>query len=107
MSHPGPRAVEIALSDGERRALERMVAGESERLAERAGIVVACAEGASNAAVARRFSVSVPTVASWRSRFAEQRLAGLADRPRAGRPKPGLVLTEAEREELARLARRA
>jgi len=107
MSHPGPRAVEIALSDGERRALERMVAGESKRVAERAGMVLACADGASNAAVARRFSVSVPTVASWRARFAKQRTAGLADRPRAGRSKPGLVLTEAEREELARWARRA
>jgi transposase len=107
MSHPGPRAVEIVLSGAERRALERAVGGESRRLAERAGIVLACAEGLSNAAAARRFSVSVPTVGKWRARFAEQRLAGLKDEPRAGRPKADLVVTEAERAELTRWARRA
>ena len=44
-----------------------------------AGMVLACADGLSNAAVAQRFSVSVPTASKWRSRFATQRLAGLED----------------------------
>ena len=57
--------------------------------------------------VAQRFSVSVPTVGKWRSRFAADRLAGLQDEQRAGRPKAELVLTEAERAELNRWARRA
>ena len=70
-------------------------------------MVLACADGLSNAAVAQRFSVSVPTVSKWRSRFATQRLAGLEDEARAGRPKAELVLTEAERAELTRWARRA
>jgi transposase len=87
--------------------LERAVGGESRRLAERAGIVLACADGLSNVAVARRFSVSVPTVGKWRGQFAERRLAGLADGPRAGRPKSELVVTEAERSELVRWTRRA
>ena len=103
----GPRAVEIVISDAERRALTRIAHGESAKLAQRAGIVLACGRGGSNAAVAREFSVSVPTVAKWRSRFAEHRVDGLADEPRAGRPKPELVLKEAERAELARWARRA
>jgi transposase len=107
MSHPGPRAVEIVLSGAERRALERAVGGESRRLAVRAGIVLACADGLSNVAVARRFSVSVPTVGKWRGQFAERRLAGLEDGPRAGRPKSDLVVTEAERSELVRWTRRA
>jgi len=107
MSHPGPRAVAIVLSGAERRALERAVGGESRRLAERAGIVLACADGLSNVAVARRFSVSVPTVGKWRGQFAERRLAGLEDGPRAGRPKSDLVVTEAERSELVRWTRRA
>jgi len=107
MSHPGPRAVEIVLSGAERGALERDVGGESRRLAERAGIVLACADGLSNVAVARRFSVSVPTVGKWRGQFAERRLAGLEDGPRAGRPKSDLVVTEAERSELVRWTRRA
>src|SRR5512132_4404576 len=107
MSHPGPRAVEIVLSGAERRALERAVADGSRRLAERAGMVLACADGLSNAAVAQRFSVSVPTASKWRSRFATQRLAGLEDEARAGRPKADLMLTEVERAELRRWARRA
>src|SRR5512132_4425149 len=106
MSHPGPRAVEIVLSGAERRALERAVADGSRRLAERAGMVLACADGLSNAAVAQRFSVSVPTASKWRSRFATQRLAGLEDEARAGRPKADLMLTEVERAELRRWARR-
>ena len=70
-------------------------------------MVLACADGLSNAAVAHRFSVSVPTASKWRSRFATQRLAGLEDEARAGRPKADLMLTEVERAELRRWARRA
>ena len=70
-------------------------------------MVLACADGLSNAAVAQRFSVSVPTASKWRSRFATQRLAGLEDAARAGRPKADLMLTEVERVELRRWARRA
>ena len=99
--------MEIVLSGAERRALERAVADGSRRLAERAGMVLACADGLSNAAVAQRFSVSVPTASKWRSRFATQRLAGLEDEARAGRPKADLRLTEVERAELRRWARRA
>ncbi|MGH8938398.1 MAG: IS630 family transposase, partial [Actinomycetes bacterium] len=69
--------------------------------------VLACADGLSNAAVAQRFSVSVATASKWRSRFATQRLAGLEDEARAGRPKADLMLTEVERAELRRWARRA
>ena len=70
-------------------------------------MVLACADGLSNAAVAQRCSVSVPTASKWRSRFATQRLAGLEDEARAGRPKADLMLTEVERAELRRWARRA
>ena len=99
--------MKIVLSGAERRALERAVQGVSGRLAERAGIVLACAEGLPNTVVAQRFSVSVPTVGKWRSRYAADRLVGLQDEQRAGRPKADLVLTEAERSELTRWARRA
>ncbi len=109
MSHPGPRAVEIVLSDEERRALERSARGGGvpARLAERARIVLACAEGLPNGAVAGKHGVSLATVGKWRGRFARQRLAGLADEPRVGRPKSELVLTGEERAELERWARRA
>ena len=47
------------------------------------------------------------TVRKWRRRFAEAGLGGLADHDRPGRPVAGLVLTGAERDQLARWARRA
>ena len=47
------------------------------------------------------------TVRKWRRRFAEAGLAGLADHDRPGRPVAGLVLTDEERDQLGRWARRA
>ena len=104
----GPRAVEVVLSAEERAELSRWAGGAvSARVAERARIILACAEGASNTGVASDFGVSTETVRKWRSRFAGQRMAGLVDEPRPGRRKPELVLSEAERAELTRWARRA
>ena len=56
-------------------------------LAQRSRIVLACAEGQTNVAVAEHVGVSVPTVRRWRGRFAERRLDGLLDEPRPGRPR--------------------
>ncbi|MFJ9762153.1 IS630 family transposase [Streptomyces sp. NPDC101149] len=104
----GPRAVEVVLSVEERAELSRWAAGAvSDRMAERARIVLACADGASNTTVAAGFGVSTETVRKWRSRFADRRISGLVDEPRSGRRKPELVLSEAERAELTRWAKRA
>src|SRR5947207_2032170 len=65
MSHPGPPAVEIELTDAERARLTG-VSVESSRVAVRARIVLACAEGASNAQVARQLGIAVATVRRWR-----------------------------------------
>jgi transposase len=59
------------------------------------------------ARLADELGVSVMTVHNVRRRFAESRLAGLTDRPRSGRPMPGLSLTEEERDQLQRWARRS
>jgi transposase len=95
------------MSAADRRVLEQMLESGSRREAERAAIVLACAGGATNAAVAQRLSVSRPTVSQWRTRFAESGLAGLEDEPRPGRNKPDLVLTQDERRQLTQWARRA
>jgi transposase len=82
----GPKLPELALTDEERATLQRWArrAKSSQALALRCRIVLACAEGASNAAVATRLGISRPTVTRWRSRFVARRLEGLADEPRPG-----------------------
>ena len=93
------RAVAIELSGGERQALEKWARGRRSavRLAERAQIVLLAAEGIENRAIAERVGVARGTVATWRQRFAAERLAGIEkDRPRAGR-KPTKMAAAAAR----------
>jgi transposase len=98
----------LELSDEDRVELGRLLASGTPRLAERAGIVLACADSdAGNSGVAAELGLSVETVRKWRSRFAGSGAGGLADGARPGRPKAGLALTDAEREQLSRWARRA
>jgi transposase len=52
----------------------------------RARIVLAAADGQTNAGIARQLHVCVDTVRKWRRRFTEKGLAGLRDRQRSGRP---------------------
>ena len=107
MSHPGPSAVQIVLSDDERAELVRRAGLPGRRRAGRARIVLACAGGMSNADAAQALGVAVKSVSKWRGKFAAQRLAGLEDAAPIGRPKAELVLTQAERVQLTRWARRA
>jgi transposase len=98
----------LALRDGDREELGRLVQSGPPRLAERARIVLACADSrAGNSGVAAELGLSAETVRKWRTRFTEAGPGGLADGARPGRPKAGLVLTGAERDQLTRWARRA
>ncbi|MFB6788670.1 GntR family transcriptional regulator [Streptomyces olivaceus] len=53
----------------------------------RGRIVLACAEGLTNAEAAQRLRVSPATVAKWRERYLRRGVAGLRDAPRSGRPR--------------------
>src|SRR5256886_15517768 len=107
MSHSGPSAAVIVLSEGERAELVRRAEGPGRWRADRARIILACAEGMSNAGAAQALGVAVKSVSKWRRQFAAHRLAGLEDAAPVGRRKAELVLTGAERAQLARWARRA
>lgn len=58
-----------------------------QRTAQRSRIVLDCATGLSNTAVALRRGVTIQTVGKWRQRFMEGRLAALGDAPRSGQPR--------------------
>src|SRR6267154_6115760 len=107
MTHPGPSAAEIVLSDEERAELVHRAGLPEHRRADRARIILACAGGMSNAAAAQELGVAVKSVSKWRRKFAAERLAGLEDAAPIGHPKAGLVLEEAERAQLIRWASRA
>ena len=56
-------------------------------LARRARVVLACAEGLDNKAVAKKLRCSLGMVGKWRWRFLQARLEGLYDEPRPGTPR--------------------
>ena len=107
MSHSGPSAVPIVLSEDERAELVRRAGLPGRWRADRARIILACAGGMSNAGAAQDLGVAVKSVSKWRRQFAGQRLAGLEDAAPVGRRKADLVLEEGERAQLIRWARRA
>jgi transposase len=86
---PTPRAAEIVLSDDERIELEGWARRRSSAagLAMRSRIVLAAADGGSNTELAQRLGLSITTVRRWRNRFVVDRLEGLLDEPRPGRPR--------------------
>ncbi|MBG0813189.1 IS630 family transposase [Planomonospora sp. ID82291] len=89
----------LVLSPAERLTLQGWAQRRTtaQGLALRARIVLACADGGSNMAVAGRLRVDRKTVARWRSRFLARRLNGLSDEPRPGVPR---TITDAQVEEV-------
>ncbi|GHE13808.1 IS630 family transposase [Streptomyces alanosinicus] len=71
------------------------------RLRVRAQVVLHAARGRSNAHIARETGLHLDTVRTWRGRFAEHRLSGLADRRRSGRPASFTTLQTAQVKALA------
>jgi len=79
----------ISLSRQERDVLERRSRKYTLPYFEvlRAKMIVLAAEGQGNDEIAAALSVGRDVVSLWRKRFFEQRLAGLEERPRPGRPR--------------------
>jgi transposase len=81
--------VPLELSDEERRALTAWSRRRktARALAARSRIVLRCAEGGTIGGVAAELGISRDMVSKWRSRFLRDRLEGLTDEPRPGRPR--------------------
>jgi transposase len=79
----------FSLLDEERETLERWARRpkSAQALAQRSRIVLECAAGNPNTAVARKLGLTHQTVGKWRQRFLERRLDGLQDEPRPGAPR--------------------
>jgi transposase len=91
----GPKPLPITLTADERAKLTDWAnrPTSAQRLAARARLVLLAADGWTNAAIAARLHLTLPTVRKWRERFAAQRLDGLTDDPRPGTPR---TLTDAQ-----------
>src|SRR4051794_2427961 len=79
----------LVLTEDERATLQRWARRpkSAQALALRAKIVLACADGGVNKEVAARFGVTPQMAGKWRARFVTDRLGGLTDSERSGRPR--------------------
>lgn len=79
----------LGLSAGERESLGRWARRPktAQALALRSRIILRCAEGLSNTAVASELGLAGATVGKWRARFVLRRLDGLLDELRPGAPR--------------------
>lgn len=100
---PVATARPISLTGAERQRLKKMAYGHKSeyRMRLRAQVVLHAARGRSNATIARETGLHLDTVRTWRGRFAGQRLAGLADRTRPGRPRAFTALQTTQVKALA------
>ena len=79
----------ITLSSGEAHELSSRAAKYTLSYFQvfRAKVILLAAEGLANDEIARRLDTRREVVSMWRKRFFEQRLRGLEERPRPGRPR--------------------
>lgn len=89
MSQPQRRRGPLVLEAAERQELERRVLARtgSQQAAYRAAVILRAADGQTDEHIARGLNLAVRTVWEWRRRFAQQRLAGLEDRPKDRPPR--------------------
>ncbi len=88
MPRTGRPKAELILTDEEHQTLTRWSRRRksSQALALRSRIILGCGQERSNKEVATSLGCTPATVAKWRNRFIADRLDGLVDEPRPGRP---------------------
>lgn len=79
----------ITLRPEEKAALERQARKYTSSYINvvRAMAILLAAEGLENKHIGAQLGIPRQIVSKWRKRFFEERLAGLEDRPRSGRPR--------------------
>lgn len=84
-----PKKFKIILSAVEREGLQQIAQSRSmpHGVVRRTQMILLSAGGQTNSAIARRFGVSVPTVAHWRKRYQSHGQVGLYGEQRPGRPR--------------------
>jgi transposase len=81
------KPLEITEEDQVKLAMMARRPKTDQRTAQRARIVLACAKGLSNQAVAAQLGLTAQTVGTWRERFRVGGLGALGDLPRPGQPR--------------------
>lgn len=83
------KASPVTLSAEEKRTLENLANSRTApyRKVQRARIILLAAEGRTNTAIAQEVRLQRSMVVRWRQRFNAERLAGMDDRPRPGKPR--------------------
>jgi len=86
---PRSSPYKIELSRQEKQELRRRAAKYTLPYCEviRAKMILLAAQGLANDQIAARLDTRREVVSMWRKRFFEQRLTGLEERPRPGRPR--------------------
>jgi len=84
-----PKKHALNVEPAQRVHLQKLVrqARSARALAFRARIILECATGLSNSAVAQKLHTTGFTVGFWRNRFISEGVAGLGDEPRPGAPR--------------------
>lgn len=90
------QAASVNLTSEERKILENLAGSRTApyRQVQRARLILLAAQGMTNTSIAKEVNLSRGMVVRWRQRFIPDRLAGLVDQPRPGRPR---VYTDADR----------
>ena len=83
------KAAPIILTTVEKKALTNLAKSRTApyRKVQRARLVLLAAEGMANTAIAQEVGLQRSMVIQWRQRFTDERVTGLEDRPRPGKPR--------------------